>query len=262
MQTRQNALITGASSGIGLELAHLFAADRCNLALVARSTDKLMSLAEELRNAHRVDVHVIPADLSKPTSPQKIFDRVTQDGIAVDFLVNNAGFGARGSFVELGPKKQMDMLQVNVMALANLSALFMPGMLERNRGGILNVASMAAFSPGPQMAVYFASKAFVLSLSEALSEEVVGTEVKVSCLAPGPTETGFADAAGIGESKVFKMAAMSAKDVAQAGYDGLRHGQPLVVPGLSNELGATLMRLTPRAMLRTMAKYYVQAWDS
>ncbi len=261
MPNRHTALITGASSGIGLELAHLFAADRCNLALVARNGDKLMELAETLREKQRISVHVIPIDLSKAISPQKVFDRLTQEGVAVDYLVNNAGFGAHGAFAELPVKRQMDMVQVNVCALTHLSRLFLPGMIERKRGGILNVASTAAFVPGPNMATYFASKAFVLSLSEALSEEVAGTGVKVSCLAPGPTHTGFADQAGVSESKMFKVAAMDAKEVARTGYNGFRLGQALIIPGLSNELGTVLTRLTPRSVVRSLSKY-IQPFDN
>jgi len=252
--TTETALITGASSGIGLELAKLFAADRSNLILVARSVGKLESLAEELRRDHGIDVLVLPKDLTDPAAPQAIFDQVAEQGQTVDVVVNNAGFGAVGPVASLRVENQMHMVQVNVAALTHLTRLFLPAMIERGRGGILNVGSTAGFQPGPNMAVYYATKAFVLSFTEALAEELVGSPVNVTCLAPGPTATGFGAVSGMEESLVFKLGTMDARTVAQAGYRGFRRGKVIVVPGLTNKLGAFSVRLGPRAVVRKLVK--------
>ena len=180
----ETALITGASSGIGCELARLFAADKSDLVLVARRQEKLDQLATELRRDYGVSVRVFAKDLADPQSPQAIFDALAAEGVAVDVLVNNAGFGAAGPVADLPLEKQLDMIQVNVAALTQLTRLFLPGMIQRRSGGILNVGSTAGFQPGPYMAVYYATKAYVLSFTEALGEEVVGTGVRVACLAP------------------------------------------------------------------------------
>src|ERR1035438_2534004 len=187
----ETVLVTGASSGIGLELARCFTADKSNLVLVARNTAALEKLAAELRGRFQIEVHVIPADLARPESPQNIFDELKGRGTVVDVLVNNAGFGLHGSFAELPLPRQLEIVQVNVSALVALTGLFLPGMVQRKRGGILNVGSVAGFLPGPHMAVYYASKAFVQSFSEALFEELRGTGVSVTNLCPGPTESNF-----------------------------------------------------------------------
>ena len=163
----ETVLITGASSGIGLELAKCFAADHCRLILVARNTGALEALAKELRATHQIEVRVFTADLSLPETPKRIFAELNAQNIAVDVLVNNAGFGANGSFVEISLSRQLEMLQVNITALTELTGLFLPGMIQRQRGGILNVGSVAGFVPGPGMMVYYATKAFVLSFTEA-----------------------------------------------------------------------------------------------
>ena len=188
----ETVLITGASSGIGRELARQFAGDGADLVLIARSEDTLRELAGELAAEYRVTAQVVPADLSRPGSPDQIVATLAQRQTDVDVLVNNAGFGARGAVAGIGVGRQLEMIGVNVAALTRLTALLLPGMLERRRGGILNVASTAAFQPGPNSAVYYATKAYVLSFTEALAEEVRGSGVRVSCLAPGPTDTGFA----------------------------------------------------------------------
>jgi len=188
----ETVLITGASSGIGRELARLYASDGARLILVARSEDKLRQLADELAAKYGAEAQVLPADLSRPASPREIAGALAQRHIDVDILVNDAGFGARGSVAGLGVDRQLDMVEVNVAALTQLTALLLPGMLERGHGAILNVASTAAFQPDPNQAVYGATKAYVLSFTEALAEEVRGSGVRVSCLAPGPTETGHA----------------------------------------------------------------------
>ena len=192
----ETVLITGASSGIGRELARQFAGDGADLVLIARSEDALRALAGELAVDYGVTAQIVPADLSRPGSPDQIVQTLAQQQTDVDVLVNNAGFGARGPVAGIGVGRQLEMVEVNVAALTRLTALLLPGMLERRRGGILNVASTAAFQPGPNHAVYYATKAYVLSFTQALAEEVRGSGVRVSCLAPGPTDTGFAAQAG------------------------------------------------------------------
>ena len=250
----ETVLITGASSGIGLELARLFAADKSNLVLVARSQDKLETLAQELRR-DGVQVLVLPKDLTDPAAPQEIFDHLTSQGIAVDVVVNNAGFGAIGSVADLPVERQLDMIQVNVTALTHLTRLFLPGMIERGRGGILNVGSTAGFQPGPNMAVYYATKAFVLSFTEALAEELVGSGIKVTCLAPGATATGFGADSGMESPSCSGSGTMDAKTVAQVGYRGFRRGKVIVIPGLKNKLGAFAVRLGPRFVVRKVVKW-------
>ena len=200
---KETVLITGASSGIGLELARLFAADGSDLILVARREAELQSLADDMAASHGISARVMTEDLSDLSAPQRIVDRLATDELELDVLVNNAGFGLRGPAAELDLQRQLDMLQVNVTALTHLTRLLLPAMIARRRGGVLNVASTAAFQPGPHMAVYYATKAYVLSFSEALAEELGGTGVTVSCLAPGPTATEFADAADMRDTLLF-----------------------------------------------------------
>ncbi|MGH9310013.1 MAG: SDR family NAD(P)-dependent oxidoreductase [Vicinamibacterales bacterium] len=246
----ETALITGASGGIGEELARLLAAGGANLVLVARSHDKLAALARDLSAGHRVQAHALACDLSVPDATETIVSRLRDDGIAVDILVNNAGFATYGPFVETAADEEARLLQVNIVALTNLTKRLLPGMVERRHGRVLNVASTAAFQPGPLMAVYYASKAYVLSLSEALANETEGTGVTVTCLCPGPTRTGFQDRAKMRESKLFTtLGVMSAADVARAGYDGMMAGRAIVIPGLSNKLQVQVLRVSPRAMV-------------
>jgi short-subunit dehydrogenase len=248
------ALVTGASGGIGEELARLLAADQYDLVLVARSRDKLARLAEELGAKHNVTTRVIAKDLADPAAPQEIFDELQAAGVAVDVLVNNAGFGTYGPFAETDARKELELLQVNVVALTHLTKLFLPGMIARRRGRIMQVASTAAFQPGPLMAVYYASKAYVLSFSEALSNECEGTGVRVSALCPGPTETGFVAAAGMGDSKLFDRAVMDARTVAEAGYRGMLAGKPVVIPGFRNNLLARSIGLFPRGLVTKVVR--------
>ena len=235
----ETVLITGASSGIGLELAKLFAADGAHLILVARRVDKLEALAADIRAHFPVPVDVVAADLSDPHAP--------------DALVNNAGFGARGRIAELSLSRQMEMIQVNVTAATRLARLLVTGMLERRRGGILNVASIAAFQAGPFMGVYYATKAYLLSFSEALAEEVAGSGVTVSCLCPGPTVTEFGDVAGMTATPAFKYVAATAASVALAGYRGYRKGRVVVIPGCLNRVVTFIGRLVPRSAARRFA---------
>ena len=248
------ALVTGASGGIGEELARLFAADGHDLVLVARSRDKLARLAEELEGKHGVGARVVASDLARPEAPRELFDELQGAGVAVDALVNNAGFGSYGLFAETDLQSELELLQVNVVALTHLTKLFMPGMIARRRGYLMNVASTAAFQPGPLMAVYYASKAYVLSLSEALANECEGTGVVVSALCPGPTETGFVAAAGMGDSKLFDRAVMDARTVAAEGYRGLLAGKTLVIPGFRNNLLARTVGFFPRNLVTKVVR--------
>jgi uncharacterized protein len=255
MTDRKTALITGASSGIGLELAKLFAADKIDVILVARIADKLASLASEIEANYQVRTHVLPVDLAEDNAARQLVNRLTQSKLRVDFLVNNAGFGAVGNVADLTFERQASMIQVNVKALTELTRLVIPDMIQCNAGGILNLASTAAFQPGPGMAVYYATKAYVLSFSEALHEELRGTGVRVSCLAPGPTATGFGDDSGMTGSFLFRMGAMNAKTVAQAGYRGLFRNQAIVIPGVKNKLGAVSVRFFPRFAVRRIVQF-------
>jgi len=251
--TPETVLITGASSGIGKELARCFAADGSRLVLVARGGGALEALADELRKTRKADARVLVADLAEPEAPTRILGHLQNAGLKVDVLVNNAGFGAQGRLAELPLDRQLHMVQVNVTALTHLTRLFLPGMVERRRGGVLNVASTAAFQPGPHMAVYYATKAFVLSFSEALAEEVAGTGVSVTALCPGPTRTGFGEAAQIRSSRLVGLNRMSAASVAEIGHRAFRRGRVVAVPGLRNRLLAFSVRLSPRSAARKVA---------
>jgi short-subunit dehydrogenase len=252
----ETVLITGASSGIGLELARCFAADGSRLVLVARNTAAMEILAGELRRDFKVEAIVLTADLSLPETPGKIFSELKSSGIVVDVLVNNAGFGAHGLFPKLPLQRQLEMIQVNIAALTELTGLFLPGMLERRLGGVLNVASVAGFVPGPGMAVYYASKAFVLSFSEALAEELAGTRVKVMALCPGPTKTNFFNVAHANDAQLVRIADMTAKEVAVIGHRAFRVGCTVNVSGWINRLLVLLVRLMPRMLVRKIVKKF------
>jgi uncharacterized protein len=250
----ETVLITGASSGIGLELAKCFAADGSRLVLTARNTEALQSLADELRRKHSIEASVLTADLSLPETPERIFRELQGRGIAVDVLVNNAAFGAWGRFADLPLQRQIEMLQVNITALIHLTGLFLPDMLKRRRGGILNVASVAGFVPGPGMAIYYATKACILSFTEALAEELAGTNLIVTALCPGPTTTNFDKAAHIAkEERKLRMARMSAEAVARYGLRAFRKKKVVAVPGLQNRLITLLSRCIPRSIVRKLA---------
>jgi len=253
-KANETVLVTGASSGIGLELAKSFAADGSRLVLVARNTEALQLLADELRRAHNVETSVFTADLSLLETPERIFNELQGRGLTVDVLVNNAACGAWGRFAGLPLQRQIEMLQVNITALIQLTGLFLPGMLQRQRGGILNVASVAGFVPGPGMAIYYATKACVLSFTEALAEELAGTNLTVTALCPGPTTTNFDKAAHITkEKRRIRMAKMSAQAVALYGLRAFRNKKVVAVPGLQNRLIVLLSRCMPRSFVRKMA---------
>lgn len=241
-------LITGASRGIGYELARRFARAGHDLVLVARDRDALSRAAGELAPSG-VSVRTISCDLARPGSPSELFQEIQQQSVAVEVLVNNAGFGTFGPFAEGELATELEMMQLNVISLTHLTKLFLREMLPRGRGRILNVASTAAFQPGPLMAVYFATKAHVLSFSEALANELRGSGVTVSVLCPGPTRSGFQERAGMERSRLFRWGVMDAAVVADAAYEGLMSGRTLIIPGLKNKLLAFSVRLGPRALI-------------
>ena len=236
---RETALVTGASGGIGKDLARLLAADGCDVVLLARNSHRLQELANELTRAHTITATVLTTDLSEPGAADHVARELAERRLTIDILVNNAGFGTLGEFARESPREQEQMLPVNVVALTALTRRVLPGMLERRKGRILNVVSTAAFQPGSLMAVYNASKAYVLLLSMALTEEAAGTGVTVTCLCPGPTRIGFQQRAQMEKARVLDLASvMSSTEVARAGYVGMMAGRPLVIPGLMNKLSA------------------------
>lgn len=251
---RPLALVTGASAGIGVELARLLAVDH-DLILTARRAEALHALAAELTNAGAA-CHVFPADLADNAAPRQLFDAVAAAGLTVDVLVNNAGFGDLGPFVKADGAKTLKMIQVNVAALTELVSLFLPGFVARNRGRILNVGSIAGFQPGPYMAAYYATKAYVNSFSEALHSELRGTGVTVTVLCPGPVATEFAAVAGARTRQVFSAGqSMPARPVAEAGVRAMRAGRRLVVPGWRNKVLLFLERFAPRAVVIRAVKW-------
>ena len=257
----ETVLITGASSGIGRELAKCFAADGCHLVLVARNTAALEALAEELHRDHKIEATVLPADLSRPETSKQIFAELAAQKILVDVLVNNAGFGANGDFAGLSLTRQLEMLQVNIVALTQLTGLFLPGMIQRKHGGILNVASVAGFMPGPGMAVYYATKAFVLSFTEALAEELPGTGVAVSALCPGPTDSNFGNVARGKKNRRIKTWKMTSAAVAAHGWRAFRRRKITVIPGWQNKAFVFLNRFLPRWLPRALVKLYNRTSD-
>jgi short-subunit dehydrogenase len=250
----KTALVTGASGGIGYELALLLARDRYDCILVARSRDKLSALATRLEADFGVTTLVLAKDLSKPSAVDEIYEEVTAAGMKVDVLVNNAGFPVFGLFSETELEAELEMLQVNVVALTQLTKLFLKGMVERRYGRILNLASTAAFEPGPLMAVYYASKAYVLSFSEALANELRGTGVTVTALCPGPTRTGFQKRGVMEDSRLVQGRIADAESVALAGYRGLIAGKAIVIPGFTNKLIPWVVRVSPRGVVTRVVR--------
>ncbi|WP_299426596.1 SDR family oxidoreductase [uncultured Meiothermus sp.] len=258
MSTQGNvALITGASSGIGEELARVFATYGFHLVLVARTEPRLQELAHTLRTQHHLQAFPIALDLSDPQGPARLQQKVLELGLTVDVLVNNAGFADFGEFARSDLAKQTQMIQLNITTLTELTHRFLPAMMERRRGYVLNVASTAAFMPGPLMSVYYATKAYVLSFSEAIREELKGSGVSVTALCPGPVATGFQSRAEMAGSRLLTNPLnppTSPDKVAQAGYKALMRGQQLVIPGFVNQLQALAPRLLPRAMVPGMVR--------
>lgn len=245
----KNVLITGASSGIGYELAKLFARDGYGLVLVARDHAALKRVGEKLISAHGIAVTVVAKDLSIPGSAAELFEELAQASIQIDVLVNNAGFGTYGAFTETSVTTELSMLQLNISSLTHLTKLFLKQMPASGEGKILNVASTAAFQPGPLMAAYYASKAYVLSFSEALANELRGSGITVSVLCPGPTRTSFRQRAGMEASKLFDRGVMDARTVAAIGYRGLMANKTVIIPGLKNRLLVFSVRLVPRGLV-------------
>ncbi len=252
---RSTALITGGSVGIGLELARQFAAHGHDLILVARHLDALEAAAGTLEGRYGIRVTVIPSDLADADSPQRLYDAVLAEGIDVQYLVNNAGFGLGGEFAETDVYTELDMIQVNIASLVHLTKLFMQPMLKRKSGGILNVASVASFQPGPLIAVYYASKAFVLSFSEAIAEELRNSGVTVTCLCPGPTATNFADTAGITNSRMMtQLRVENAEDVARTGYSALMKGDRVALTTMRNKVMVMSERFAPRTLVAKLSR--------
>lgn len=245
-QAPNTVLITGASSGIGRELAFLFARDGYRLVLVSRSQQALSALANTLQQTQGVAVHVIALDLACAEAPTQLLEALRQQQLPVDILVNNAGFAVYGLFARTDLTSELEMMQLNMVTLTHLTKLLLPSMLAKRSGKILNVASTAAFQPGPLMAVYYATKAYVLSFSEALANELRGSGVTVTALCPGPTPTGFQRRAGVQSSRFLSGHMVDVAAVARLGYEGLMRGRPLVIPGVRNRLLACLVRFVPR----------------
>jgi short-subunit dehydrogenase len=252
----QTALVTGASGGIGVDLAECFARDGYDLVVTARSVDALRGVADRLARQHGIVATPIANDLGVFGGGTKLVEAIRARGITVDVLVNNAGYGQAGALTSSPLETQLGMIDLNVRALVELTHLLWDGMVARRRGGVLNVASTAAFQPGPLMAVYYASKAFVLSFSEALWEEARGTGLRVSCLCPGPTASGFRDRAGTGKTRLASASAvMPSMPVAEQGYRGWRANRRVVITGARNRLVAELVQVLPRQMVLRVVRY-------
>lgn len=248
-------MITGASMGIGLELAHVFASHGHDLVLVARSRDLLEALSRELEAKYRITATAIASDLAEREAPQALSDELAARSIQVEFLVNNAGFGLRGEFRDTDIARELNMIQLNIATLTHLTKLILPQMLERGSGRIMQVASIAAFQPGPLMAVYYASKAYVLSFSQALAEELRGSGVTVTALCPGPTATNFAKTALMESSWVFVQAGpASGAEVARYGYAAMMRGQRIAIPSFRDRVLMQAQRFIPRAVVTRIVK--------
>ncbi len=250
----KTALITGASFGIGMEFARILAREGYNLVLVARNGDRLRQLASKLEKAHGTRSLILATDLTEPGAAAYVLDQTTRAGIQVDVLVNNAGFGQYGLFAENDLEECLRQIQLNVTTLTHLTRLYLPAMLERKTGRILNVASTAAFQPGPLMAVYFATKAYVLHFSEALANELQGTGITVTCLCPGATATEFHKRANATGQRLLKFGAMDARTVAEDGYRAMMAGRPVVISGFKNWLLAQSVRFSPRRLVTAIAR--------
>jgi short-subunit dehydrogenase len=252
---RQTALVTGGSGGIGLEIAKVLARKGFDVVLVARKRDTLEAAAGQLEGKYGARVHVFAADLRLSDAPQAIFDFLHNENIPIEVLVNNAGFGLGGEFADTELRRELDMIQVNIAALTHLTKLFLPSMLKRKSGRVLNVASTAAFQPGPLMAVYYATKAYVLSFSEALAEELRHSGVTVTALCPGPTRTDFAASAQMTKSRLFTAFGIAdASEVAEFGVAAMMHGRRVAIPGIKNKIVAQANRFAPRAVSAKLAR--------
>lgn len=246
----KTALITGATSGLGYEFVKLFAKDGYNLVIIARNKQKMEQMKKSFQS---IDVTIIDKDLSVPNAAKEVFEEVEKQGITIDVLVNNAGFGLLGNFDELDIQKQKDMIQLNVATLTELTYYVLKKMKQKNEGKILNIASTAAFQPGPLMAVYYATKAYVLSFSEALVEELSASAVTVTTLCPGPTKTNFGSVANLEGTKMFSNP-MNSELVAKQGYNALMNGKRVIVTGGLNKVGVLAAKFLPRSVAAKVAK--------
>ncbi len=254
------ALVTGASTGLGREFALICARDGYDVVLVARSESQLQALGAEIEANLRCKVLVIAQDLTAQDAGRTVFETVARSGFSVEVLINNAGFGLVGRFWELDAARQMQMVQLNIAALTELTRLFLPELIAQRKGRILNVASTAAFQPGPLMAIYYASKAYVVSFSEAVHNEARDFGVTVTCVCPGPTKTEFAERAGMSSSRLFKSGmAMTAKEVAEKGYLAMKAGKPLMITGRMNAAMAFLTRFAPLQFTASMARRFQES---
>ena len=256
----KTALITGASGGLGKEFARIHASKGDNLILIARSKDRLEALKFELEKQFSISVVIIVKDLSDQYAPKAVYDAVKNLNIRVDYLINNAGFGDYGLFAETNWEKQLEMINLNITCLTYLTRLFLPDMLQNKYGKILNIASTAAFQPGPTMSVYFATKAFVLSFSEAIANELKGTGVTVTALCPGATDTGFKAASALDDSNLFKGNQIAtSKEVAEFGYSKMMEGKTVAIHGVVNNLLAQSVRFAPRNIVTSLARMKLKA---
>jgi uncharacterized protein len=254
-KSRPTALVTGASTGIGVDLADCFARDGYDLILTARSERALREVADRLAGKHGVTTTPIAQDLGQIGGGAKLADAIRERGLSVDVLVNNAGYGSAGAFSESERATELGMIDLNDRALVELTHIYWPGMLASGRGGVLNVASTAAFQPGPLMATYYASKAFVLSFSEALWEEARGTGVRVSCLCPGPTLSKFRERAGTDKKKLARAAgSMSSASVAELGYRAWKENRRVAITGLRNRVLAAAVPFLPRSAILSVVR--------
>lgn len=252
----KTALITGAASGIGYEISRFFANDGYNLVLIDRNEKVLLNVADKFQKQFSISVTTIIKDLSIPNSPIEVFRELQKKSLDIDVLVNNAGFGNYGFFTSTNLQSELEMLQVNLVCLTHLTKLFVQPMVKQGSGKILNVASAAAFQPGPLMAVYFATKAYVLSFSEAIANELQGTGVSVTALCPGPTESAFHQTTGMADTKLVKdKKMMDAATVAKIGYHGLMANKTVVIPGLQNRIQAEMVRFIPRNIVTKLVRF-------
>lgn len=258
-QASRTALITGASVGIGRELAKLFAQDGYNLVLVARSASRLTEVATELQKQFGIAAKPFPLDLASSAAPQFLFDQLQRENLAIDVLVNNAGYGKLGAFADIPYDESSGQIALNITALTHLTKLFVAPMLQRKSGRVLNVASTAGFQPGPLMAVYYATKAYVISFSEALANELQGTGITVTCLCPGLTDTQFQTRAGTEQTTLFRRTRpMDAGTVARDGYRALMKGKPLVISGIRNRLLMESLRVSPRRLVTAVSRKFLE----
>jgi short-subunit dehydrogenase len=247
---KNTALITGASSGIGLELAKIHASKESDLVLVARSQDKLSEIKAELENRYKISVYNICKDLSLPNSAQEVYDEVLRQKISIDYLISNAGFGDYGFFSEADLEKISQMISLNITALTHLTGLYLHDMAKRGKGKIMNIASLAAFQPGPLMAVYYASKAYVLSLSEAVGNEARDKGVTVTALCPGPTASGFWNINSLEKNRMIKGKKLpSSKEIAEYGYAAMMKGRSVAIHGFINRVIVFMERFIPRQLV-------------